>query len=145
MGAPSRRPPWLRLLSPHRPSGPAAPEPKPSHREYAKLIQALADDGLSAPQIGRRLGMSRQRVMRIAAQYDVRLEGRGGRHRLTTTISGGRLAVVQILDDKAGVALGTMLVRLATKAMDGGASAAERKLGKEARPRRRYKQRESHR
>lgn len=111
---------------------------KPTRRDLADRISAFVDDGLTATQIGQELGMSRQRVMRIAAQYRVRLQPRGGKRRIGAHFSGKDYEIMRALADKANVSVGTMLVRIARVVVEDGAGAAARRLGSAARPKRSY-------
>lgn len=115
---------------------------RPTRRQFSELIQALTDDGLCASEIGERLGMSRQRVMRIAAQFGVRLQPRGGSRRVGAQFSGRRYQVLDALAQQAGVSTGTMLTRIVGLVVDEGHAQAARRLGREAIPKRPYRRRQ---
>jgi hypothetical protein len=110
-------------------------------RGLAQRIQLFTDEGLSASEIGARLGMSRQRVMRTAALHGIRLQPRGGARRVSAQFSGRRYEVIAALAQQAGCSVGAMLVRLAAITIDEGTHKAARKLGRDARPRRAYSKR----
>lgn len=115
--------------------------PKPTRREYAGLIQALADDGLPAREIGRRLGLTRQRVMKIAGQFNLALQPRGYRRRAIVHFKPGQGEIIRLMAEAAGVSFGTMVMRMAAAFIEHGQATAQRKLGKQARPTRVYAQR----
>lgn len=112
---------------------------KPSRRELAQRIQLFTDEGLSAGEIGRRLGCSRQRVLRIAQQFNVRLQPRGGSRRVGAQFNRADYELMLQLAQAAGCSVGAMLVRLARVPMAGGVVTAKRKLGRDALPKRGYR------
>lgn len=111
---------------------------KPTRRELAQQIALFVDEGMSATEIAARMATTRQRIMRIAAQYRVRLQPRGGNRRVGAQFSAKRYAVIQRLAKEAGVSVSTMLNRIAAVVVDEGVPAATRRLGTAARPKRRY-------
>lgn len=112
-----------------------------TRREQAGRIEQLSDEGLCTREIGKKLGMSRQRVMRIAAQYGVRLQPRGGTRRIRAQLSGKDATVLKELAAQANVSVGTMLARIARVMVEDGAGPAARRLGRAARPKRTYNRR----
>jgi hypothetical protein len=114
-----------------------------TRRQYSRLIQSMADEGMSASEIARKLSTpertrSRQWVMKVAGQYSVRIQPRGGSRRVGAQFSGHRYQAIKQLADAAGISVGAMLVRLAAITIDEGLPVAQRKLGRLARPKRRY-------
>src|SRR4051812_19246886 len=99
---------------------------KPTRRELAQRIQAFTDEGLSASEIGARLGISRQRIMRTAALHGIRLQPRGGSRRITAQFSSRDYEMMQALAQRAGCSVGAMLVRVARVTLaEGSAQAAK--------------------
>ncbi|KLK91406.1 hypothetical protein AA309_20105 [Microvirga vignae] len=123
------------------PTNAGAGAPKSTRRELAHRIAELTGEGMCAREIALALGMSRQRVMKIAAQYGVRLQPRGGSRRISGQFSGRDFAVLQALAAQAGCSPGAMLVRVARITLEEGQAVAARKLGRDALPRRRYTRR----
>jgi hypothetical protein len=112
---------------------------KPTRREMAKQIQKLADDGLTLSEIARILFMKRQRAKRIAGQYGVRLQPRGGRKRISIHIGQADYDVAFRVADGAGVSVGVIIRRMAETYIHEGETGARKRLGKLARPKRRYR------
>ena len=112
-----------------------------TRRDLAERIAALADEGLTAGEIGERLAMSRQRVMRVAAQFKIRLQPRGGSRRIGVQFNGARYDILKQLADDAGISVGAIIARLAAVVVDDGIVVAKKRLGRHALPKRPYTRR----
>lgn len=110
-----------------------------TRRQHAEIIRSLTEQGKSASEIALVLGMTRQRVMRIAAQFHVRLQPRGGSRRIGTQFSGKRYKAIEVMAERAGVSTGTMLSRIVAYVVDAGPQVAARRLGRDALPKRPYR------
>ena len=116
----------------------AATEPKPSRADIAKLIRELADEGLTAKEIGQRLGLSRQWVFKIAAQHHIRIPNVGPSRRIAVNLPVAIRKTIEAKAKEQGVSINTALRRVAVAVFMDNARLLERTIGKQAAPKRRY-------
>ncbi len=102
----------------------------------------MADEGRRGREIAKALGITRQRVQRIADQFDLRLQPIGGRRRrVRAAVSEDTYRTVSELAEIARVTPSEMISRLLDFATESGLQRAAKELGKAARPKRAYRKR----
>lgn len=106
-------------------------------------ITILAREGHSADEIGRLLGENPRRIIRVARQAKppVKLAGRGGYRQVHCGIRRRHYEKLNHLAQEMEVSKAAALERLLRVTLDKGMQAILKDLGKEARPKRRYKPR----
>lgn len=102
-----------------------------------RRIQVLADDGWTSEQIAVELGISRQRVNRIASKAGVLIGKRGGTGRVGAWVPRRLIAAIGSLANDAGVSRSVMVGR-AIEVVFSDPAVAKRVLGKGALPVRGY-------
>lgn len=106
--------------------------------ERVRLIGKLIDDGQTSRQIAAQLGISRQRVCRIAYRAGITIGTRGGRTgRVGAWVPLRLVASLGSLANDAGVSQGVMLARV-IEAVCADPAAARKLLGKDAMAVRKY-------
>jgi len=118
-------------------------EPKPplSRRELLARITILASEGYSAPEVAKFLGENPRRVARVARTHNIRLAGAGGRRRVTFGVKRRYVRTLDELATAASVSRSVMAERILSMLLEDGGRGAIKLLGKEIRPKRKYKPR----
>jgi hypothetical protein len=112
-----------------------------SRRDLLAKITILANEGHSAQEIAKQLSENPRRVARVARVHHIRLAGAGGRRRVSC---GVKRKYVRTLDDlalAANVSRSIMAERILSSLLEDGGRNAIKLLGKEVRPKRKYKPR----
>lgn len=123
-------------------SVPELPSPPPKFcQDLARTIAALAEDGYSADEIGKQLGIPRARAIRIARRKGIELAQAGGRRHIMVSLPAKHMQLVGALASSANVTRAEMLARLAMAMLADGESRARSRLGSLARPKRQYRPR----
>lgn len=107
---------------------------------HRQLVE-LALEGASSREIAAELGISHQRVCRIAFRCGIKQIAKpGGTRRIAVWVPNSRLQVLDVISRAAGVTRDEMLSRIASISLQDERS-ARRLLGKAALPKRPYRRR----
>lgn len=118
-----------------------APKEPLSRRELLARITILASEGHSAPEIAKVLNENPRRVERVARDHGVRLAGRGGYRKVHCGVRRRHYERLESLAGVLDVSKSVALERLLRVALDKSITVILKDLGKEARPKRKYKPR----
>lgn len=108
-----------------------------SKNEKATLINSLVAEGKTTRQVAKQLGISHQRLIRVARRHGILMPYRGS-VKFSTWTNYRRGAVVLSLSEHAEVSPGVILDRIIASVVDDGVEAAIKRLGKLALPKRKY-------
>lgn len=109
-----------------------------SGRDRIRMISTLSDDGLSSKQIATKLGISKQRVNRIASSAGLQIGKQGGTGRIGAWVPRRLIASIGDLANDAGCSRSALLGRV-IEAVFADKAMAMRLLGKAALPVRGYR------
>lgn len=109
----------------------------PTTKAQAKEIRRMSDEGMRPAQMGLHLGLSVTRIRRIATRFQITLP-RSSSRRFGFNIAEKHALVVMELAEQAGITPSEMAARIARAVVGDGTTQANRILGKQALPLKKY-------